>query len=337
MIINMSSGGAGALLINVVGGLTPPENPTYGTVWLETEVPINGWEILSVSPDWEAAEGHVYLQNIPAVSSEIPNFTVIDAAKKPYGSIWERIMCAKQMINGEWVRLNGAMWRDGVWTPFFAAILNVSYPVGTICTATDGVRTLESDVSGTFTFTVDNAGPWTVTSTYDTATITVGNDETIDLDLARYYLIRNGQVNMDRLGNMNRVGKTNSTGAVFSQTPWVSQGKDRITYGLNKSSSGWDAGIVHSSKKIDLKPFSELTIEGSHYCMPSGGDAQVRAWTSIGSHVDANAVFAFTPNRDDIMITSTPINIAKECFIGFSLWTNRAYPANIVIRNLYLK
>lgn len=71
--------------------------------------------------------------------------------------------------------------------------------------------------------------------------------------------------------------------------------------------------------------------------MASGGDAQVRAWTSIGSHVDANAVFAFTPNRNDIMITSTPINIAKECFMGFSMWTNRSVSANIVIKNLYLK
>ena len=219
---------------------------------------------------------------------------------------------------------------------FFSATINVTYPAGSTCTATDGVRILESDDSGTFAFTVDNVGPWTVTSTYDTATVTACDGETVDLDLARYYLVRNGQVNTDRLGTMNRAGKTNSSGSVFLQTPWVTQGEDRITYGLNKGSDGWEAGIVYSSKKIDLTPFSELTIEGSCHCMKSGGDAQVRAWTSIGSNVDANAVFAFTPNRDNIMIASTPINIAKECLIGFSMWVNRSFSANIVIKNLYL-
>lgn len=157
--------GTGGLLINVVGGLTQPENPTYGTVWLETEVPINGWEILSVSPDWEAAEGHVCLQDAPSTSVDTPNFAVIDAAKKPYGAIWERLIGAFQRINGEWVRLNGAVWRDGVWTPFFGATINITYPVGSVCTATDGATTLTApDSSGVWACVVPNAGIWTVTA-----------------------------------------------------------------------------------------------------------------------------------------------------------------------------
>lgn len=155
--------GTGALLIKVVGGLTRPENPTYGTVWLETEVPINGWEIYSVVPTWESVEGHVYLQDAPSTSGEIPNFTMIDPGKKPYAFIWERLIGAFQRINGTWVRLNGAMWRDGVWTPFFSATINVTYPVGSTCTATDGVTTLSApDTSGTWDCVVPNAGNWTV-------------------------------------------------------------------------------------------------------------------------------------------------------------------------------
>ena len=163
MIINMSNGGTGELLIKVVGGLTRPENPTYGTVWLETDVPINGWEIFSVVPTWEHVEGHVYLQDAPSTSGEIPNFSVINAEKKPYAFIWERLIGAFQRINGAWVRLNGAMWRDGVWTPFFAATINITYPVGSVCTVTDGVTTLIApDTSGTWACVVPNAGNWTV-------------------------------------------------------------------------------------------------------------------------------------------------------------------------------
>ena len=169
MIINMSGGGTGALLIRVVGGLTQPANPTYGTIWLQTDVPINGWEIFPPTPTWESVEGFVYIQNIPATSGEIPNFSATNASKKPYGAIWLQLAGAVQLINGEWVRLNGYMWRDGVWTQFsskFSATIHVTYPAGSTCTATDGVTTLAApDTSGAWACTVPNQGTWTVTAT----------------------------------------------------------------------------------------------------------------------------------------------------------------------------
>lgn len=45
---------------------------------------------------------------------------------------------------------------------FFAATINVTYPAGSVCTATDGVITLTSDNSGSWAFVVPNAGTWTV-------------------------------------------------------------------------------------------------------------------------------------------------------------------------------
>ena len=48
---------------------------------------------------------------------------------------------------------------------FFAATINVTYPAGSTCTATDGVTTLTApDTSGTWTCIVDNAGTWTFTA-----------------------------------------------------------------------------------------------------------------------------------------------------------------------------
>ena len=53
----------------------------------------------------------------------------------------------------------------GCTIAFFAATINVTYPAGAICTASDGTTTLTApDTSGTWTCIVGNAGTWTVTA-----------------------------------------------------------------------------------------------------------------------------------------------------------------------------
>lgn len=48
---------------------------------------------------------------------------------------------------------------------YFAATINVTYPAGSTCTATDGKTTLNApDTSGTWACIVPNAGEWTVTA-----------------------------------------------------------------------------------------------------------------------------------------------------------------------------
>ena len=70
------------------------------------------------------------------------------------------------------------------------AVIGVTYPEGSTCTATDGTTTLSApDTSGTWACIVPNAGTWTVECTdgTDTATETVtisaeGQVETVTLD-----------------------------------------------------------------------------------------------------------------------------------------------------------
>ena len=73
---------------------------------------------------------------------------------------------------------------------FFAATINVTYPSGSTCTATDGTTTLTApNTSGTWACIVPNAGTWTITATNGektksgTVTITTGG-ETTDITLA---------------------------------------------------------------------------------------------------------------------------------------------------------
>lgn len=49
---------------------------------------------------------------------------------------------------------------------YFAAYINITYPAGSMCTATDGVSTFTApDTSGTWALTVPNVGTWTVSAT----------------------------------------------------------------------------------------------------------------------------------------------------------------------------
>lgn len=52
-----------------------------------------------------------------------------------------------------------------VTVSFFSANINVTYPAGSTCTATDGVTTFTApDATGTWAITVPNAGTWTITA-----------------------------------------------------------------------------------------------------------------------------------------------------------------------------
>lgn len=116
-LYGFGTGGNNQVLINVVGGLTQPENPKYGTIWIRTSTPINVWEVFPVTPVWDAGEGHVYIQNVPATDGNPPNFTALDYSRKPYGAIWLRLSGAMQRVNGAWVRQDAWVWRDN-WIHF---------------------------------------------------------------------------------------------------------------------------------------------------------------------------------------------------------------------------
>lgn len=85
--------------------------------------------------------------------------------------------------------------KETVSLAYFAATINVTYPVGSTCTCSDGQTTLNApDTSGSYTFTVMSTGAWTITVTdgAQTASKAVeitedGQSETISLSYAKIY------------------------------------------------------------------------------------------------------------------------------------------------------
>lgn len=91
---------------------------------------------------------------------------------------------------------------------FFSATINVTYPAGLACTATDGSTTLNApDTSGTWACVVPNAGTWTVSldnGLYSTVTITnSGEKHTVD----KWYLYNAGDEYSTVTGGWDKWGR----------------------------------------------------------------------------------------------------------------------------------
>ena len=333
--------GTGALLIKVVGGLTRPENPTYGTVWLETDIPINGWEIYSVVPTWEHVEGHVYLQDAPSTSGEIPNFTMINPAKKPYGFIWERLIGAFQRINGAWLRLNGAVWRDGVWTPFFAATINVTYPAGSTCTATDGVTTMYApDTSGTWACVVPNAGTWTVMENrngWTYAAEITQDGQTVNADNSKYYLVKNGVPQVTFTAKAIKCASAWASGAT-AVAPTISGTVGGYYKVYIKKTSNQPCGTVVTSAAIPIKNSKSLKCEGYKTSRASYG-VSVCLWNTQTPTYWADGALALKDLNTavDVYPIDTTSLQNRNLFIGFGFLTGDTDDSVMYIKNLWLE
>ena len=123
---------------------------------------------------------------------------------------------------------------------FFSATINVSYPAGSTCTATDGTTTLTApDTSGTWDCVVPNAGTWTVRITdgaqSDAKTVSItenGKIESAWLSYARYIV---------KDGVLTDIGL--SKPMISGRSTTVTQ-KDGYVYVKNPSTNNTVTGIL---------------------------------------------------------------------------------------------
>ena len=137
---------------------------------------------------------------------------------------------------------------------FFAATINITYPSGSTCTATDGTTTLTApDTSGTWTCIVPNAGTWTVSSTdgdksksADVVITTDGQTENITLQYITH-LFNNGDT-CDAITGGWGIGAT-STGSASISGQQISI----VAYAEKNFSCG-------PKNKIDVSEYKALSV-----------------------------------------------------------------------------
>lgn len=142
---------------------------------------------------------------------------------------------------------------------FFAATIAVTYPEGSTCTCSDGSTTLTApDTSGSYTFTVPNAGTWIVTCKSDTQSKSTNVNITKDGQSASVtlayitYFYKNGDKCTAVTGGWS--AGTASDGFTAG-TPSI--GSQKITC---YSSGASTVTSAVTSNKVDLTDISKLTI-----------------------------------------------------------------------------
>ena len=135
---------------------------------------------------------------------------------------------------------------------FFSATINVTYPAGSTCTATDGVTTLTApDTSGFWACVVENAGEWTFTVqkhalTWKKTVSITNSDQTIDVEFSEY-VYDNGAF-ADGCSYVTKAYNTES---------WTDISTDKYL-----AASGRFGGI-YLTPKIDMTPYTTLTMRVS--------------------------------------------------------------------------
>ena len=143
---------------------------------------------------------------------------------------------------------------------FFAATINVTYPAGSTCTATDGTTTLTApDTTGSWACIVPNAGTWTVSCTDGTKTksITVdistdGEAKSVTLGYSEY-LVKSGVIDMTAHPHTATDGKNAANSYSYGSKPSL------ILYGAN------GAGITHTFSNVTIPKYAtKMSVEFYH-------------------------------------------------------------------------
>ena len=148
------------------------------------------------------------------------------------------------------------------------SIIAVTYPEGSICTCSNGTKTLKArDTSGKALFNVD-IGEWTVKAE-DTAagksksanvSITEeGQSKSVDLYYA-LYLYNKGYQDTDVTGGLKGYAYGSSSSGSTRVNPTVNYGDTDITVTNQAASNGTSASSLFTENAIDITNYNNLKI-----------------------------------------------------------------------------
>lgn len=195
---------------------------------------------------------------------------------------------------------------------FFSATIHITYPAGSICTATDGVTTLTApDTSGTWDCVVPNAGTWTVSLDSGFAeNVTISeNGETQTLN--KWYLYNCGDERTYTTGGWAAYAYKNSNSGSAVRVPTVTFGTDYLRIRMPKAGTdSYNAGSIFTEKAVDLTNVKSLYIDISSFS---------------GSNASANFLVTETKENKFVIAASTKVTKTGTFAIDVSSLSGRYY------------
>lgn len=201
------------------------------------------------------------------------------------------------------------------------AVIGVTYPAGSVCTCSDGAKTLSlKDTGGQGFFLIPYAATWTVTATDGTKTksesVEITNEgQSVSVELLyRAYLYNNGDE------------CTEITGGWAATKGQLTKNTDN----LYTSGNGRECGICQTQNKIDLSGYSTLyaivtTTGSSNFSI--GLTTTTSHSTGIPNSITASAVIIGAVTKEQYEVDVSAINNADNYAYIYS----HAYETNVGI------
>lgn len=201
---------------------------------------------------------------------------------------------------------------------FFAATINVTYPAGSTCTATDGVTMLSApDTSGTWACVVPNSGTWIISCTGYAPKKSVAITHSGQAENVVYYTLYSlGDTNT----GINAIGWAYQSGQ-YSLAPTVEHNNDGLTITLGGTSDGGYNGVAYFPK-INLTGFSTISVDISTNNVNTGfKNAYILGvWSKVGSgyyYSTAVAKKNISNGTNTIILDVTSLN--GDYYVGFGI------------------
>lgn len=155
---------------------------------------------------------------------------------------------------------------------FFAATINVTYPAGSTCTATDGVTTLAApDTSGTWACVVPNAGTWEIVSGNYRRFLVIADGDNKTADVTKLFLFDNGDYCNNVTGGWTTKAWKQNNG--FSNAEAVAP-TINIQNGLMviapMKTSGYASGAILPVNDFDMGLYTKFCVKVTGFASPSG-------------------------------------------------------------------
>lgn len=210
---------------------------------------------------------------------------------------------------------------------YFSATINITYPAGLTCKATNGSTVLTApDTSGTWDCTVDKTGTWTITAGDLTETVTLSTTgETKAVILARW-IVKNGVLTDIGLTNLlvsNRnVKKTQETGYVAienaqSLVAGIATGQKLDLTAARKIVADIDVTTVGASK--DYTQYNGINLVTSKAI--SAADV-TKSIANMTAYLDADHI-ANTTGRKTLELDVS--SLTGSHYVGFAIGTRGTF------------
>lgn len=204
------------------------------------------------------------------------------------------------------------------------SVIAVSYPAGSVCTCTDGTKTLTAkDTSGTALFHVPNTGTWTVSCTDGSRTASqpvsiTAENQSVNVALVYEFYIFDYRTASWQPQAFQTLGIPANSSATRVGTQTVTPQENGSIIISQRTTGG---GSVYSTAGfvIDLTNYKKLTFVGNINVNNASAGCSICVWNGLQGYWQQNIVAAVSGPLEgvtDIDIT----NLVGSYSIGFGLY-----------------